>query len=983
MADILLNDPQGNPVTVPEEHAQESMASGFTAPTGEQYQDYQAEQQKQQKYGEGLGNELKAGALGAGETATFGLSNLALTKSGMMSPEDIKETEERNPMSHLAGEAGGVAGAVFLGPESALGKAAIEGGGLAGAAVKGLSAADLIGAGAASVAKKVLPNAFVESSPILAKAAIGAAKGAMEGAVYTTGGIVNDYALGDPDLNAEKIASAYGYGALFGGALGSLAEAGKGSYEKWFPKEGDAFVSELDKGRVLSPEESFDMAVNSPLLSEQEKNDIFKGMKDIKGNSKEIEAAADRIGAPVLESQISASKAVQNMDSYLMNTSESTIAQQRKQVLQSGYEAVQNAVNGAVGQVQHMSAAEIGDAVKQSLTSKIQEEYKPINALYDTIKQSTDHIEVSENAKRIISANIAKVEGYKYNGSTAKALGDFVLGNMENIKTVDDAKAIATQLWKHPAAMTDKYTAGIIAEKLQNLQESSIIRTAEKMANETGDQGVKESILGLLDQREAANKSYKTLREKMGELGETLGKKKIRGTADFLNFLEDLTPEKLANKLFSKNDSEFVEWFAKHFPQESKSVLDYHKSQLLSGLVQDGKVNALAFIKKFEKLSPEMRSNMFGKEGIQKIMDSKTWLDSLPKNINPSGTAHALELGSQYGSLFGAAAKIAEGAGVGAAAGGIPGAILGAVGGAAYSQRAHLRDYALRAIIRDAVKSGSGEVTRGLVDKLVAVEGVINRTNHAVRYGTASVFNYSTKAIPRIAGSTLMLSQMSSDDKDRKFKNIQKKLQDSTSDPSAYIDNLHNATSHIGDIAPNIAGSLSMSMARSAEFLKSKMPSTQKQSALSSPPKPSDAELSKFFRYVQVAENPFIAFQQIKEGTLSGETMETLSACSPLLLKEMQQSIMTKITDGGSRIKEMPYKTKIMLSLFLNSDLVDSLANQNMMLNQQSFALSDQKSAPQGQRGQKMKSTQTGLGKLDIASRYNTPLSDTVQRERI
>ncbi len=46
---------------------------------------------------------------------------------------------------------------------------------------------------------------------------------AVEGALYAgTQQTLNEFALGDPDLNSEKILSHYGQGALFGGAMGGV-----------------------------------------------------------------------------------------------------------------------------------------------------------------------------------------------------------------------------------------------------------------------------------------------------------------------------------------------------------------------------------------------------------------------------------------------------------------------------------------------------------------------------------------------------------------------------------------------------------------------------------------------------------------------------------------------------------------------------------------------------------------------------------------
>src|SRR6266699_3506602 len=105
---ILLNDQEANPRLIAQEDQAKALAGGFKPPSQEQVDQYNLEQHNQSQYGEGVGNMAKSAALGFGESATFGLSNQALTKSGLVNPETIKQIEERNPGSHLAGELGGV-----------------------------------------------------------------------------------------------------------------------------------------------------------------------------------------------------------------------------------------------------------------------------------------------------------------------------------------------------------------------------------------------------------------------------------------------------------------------------------------------------------------------------------------------------------------------------------------------------------------------------------------------------------------------------------------------------------------------------------------------------------------------------------------------------------------------------------------------------------------------------------------------------------
>lgn len=163
----------------------------------------------EQKYG-GLRGMVAAPALGLLRGATLGLSDVAFTKSGFIKPEDIKGIQEQNPGLSLTGEVGG---ALIPGGAGSLvgkaGKATYEG-------LEALKAMKT--AGEVTQAAKVLGAA----GSIGAHALGSAVEGSLYGGIGNT---LNEYALGDPDLNGEKILANFGHGALMGGAVGTALKS--------------------------------------------------------------------------------------------------------------------------------------------------------------------------------------------------------------------------------------------------------------------------------------------------------------------------------------------------------------------------------------------------------------------------------------------------------------------------------------------------------------------------------------------------------------------------------------------------------------------------------------------------------------------------------------------------------------------------------------------------------------------------------------
>ena len=288
----------------------------------------------QDEYG-GVGGTLKAGLLGAADAATLGLSTQALVKTGLAEKETLRGLEEANPVSYATGQVGGILGSLVLAPE---------------ASIPGLLAKG--GASVARGAARALPEAATLTGKIIQGAGTAALGSAVEGAAYGAGQVIKEEALGDPNLNGERILGEIGFGAAFGGLFGAVLGGASSAVKEKFPQ----FISSVADNAGL------DKAIN--VVPEAEREGIISGLTKLKPNAKEIRTAAAELDAPVLESQISASKAVQDLDSLLINNPASPIGIARQQMLQEGVDKAEQAAMSALGNSGQRSQVEIGDAIK-------------------------------------------------------------------------------------------------------------------------------------------------------------------------------------------------------------------------------------------------------------------------------------------------------------------------------------------------------------------------------------------------------------------------------------------------------------------------------------------------------------------------------------------------------------------------------------------------------------------------------------------
>ena len=211
------------------------------------------EMELREKYGDGL-DAIRAFFERTAGSASYGLSDQAAVKAlGPEMKEALKQRKRLNPTASALGDIAGIIGPMFFsGGASLLGKGAQLGGrgvvaGAKSLAKKGWLAPGMRAAGATEkltakglqsligdrVKKKVAKDVIIK----------GVSKGAgagVEAALWNTGQLVSENALGNKEFNAENLLAYGGEGALWGGLIGAGFGAApslfKGAVEIVVPK---------------------------------------------------------------------------------------------------------------------------------------------------------------------------------------------------------------------------------------------------------------------------------------------------------------------------------------------------------------------------------------------------------------------------------------------------------------------------------------------------------------------------------------------------------------------------------------------------------------------------------------------------------------------------------------------------------------------------------------------------------------------------
>lgn len=215
---VNLVDESGAIVNADAQHLPDLLGSGYRLASDHEV----AADLERQQYGEGLGNELAAGAEGVARGATMGLSDVAAKALAPEYAEGVAKRQEYNPISAGMGEGAGILGSALL-----TGGGSAEAGLLRGAA-RAVTAPTraVMGLGARAAELAATEGATTVLGRAAAKGAEMAAGGAVENALFGAAKVATDDYLHDHDVTAERIAVGAGLGGLVGGAFGGLVGSG-------------------------------------------------------------------------------------------------------------------------------------------------------------------------------------------------------------------------------------------------------------------------------------------------------------------------------------------------------------------------------------------------------------------------------------------------------------------------------------------------------------------------------------------------------------------------------------------------------------------------------------------------------------------------------------------------------------------------------------------------------------------------------------
>jgi hypothetical protein len=865
---LPLNDPEGNPVTAPHAEAANLLAQGYTQPSPEQLKNLLG----YSKYS-GTGEQIKTGLEGAASAATFGLST-GVERALGVDPEDIRGREEVNPGVHAVGEVAGLAASSLI---PVVGEANVL--------------------REAGVGAKALTGLGKEGASIASKAAASAVQFGVETALMQGGNEISKFISENPDQSAETAIANIGISGILGGAGGAIFGAVP---ELWRAKNAGKVEQAIADLQSRAAGDVSDSSADEAIKTIQ-KAGVLDRLSAPKENAKQVMEIAQRNGWPLPSGITSGSKEVQQAVDSLLNgpPTLSSIAMRKEYAEAAG--AATNSVESAIRTGSDMSESQMGKAVQQSLTSKLESEYEPIKQLYSDLEGVSQRIPVGDKSTKSISRNILKLvdEHRLIRGTPEYNFVQTMAEGLDQVTDLDGLKNFRTALGRASGPDT-KFVAGLIREKLDNLEENSIRRFAETMKTPVA----KEKILSTLDQVGEAKAAYKEFRGKLSTLGKALGKSRFAGPQDFTDFVESMNPQKLARAVFNENNVQFAQFFAKEFPEEMQQVAQYQRSEIARSAMSSGVFDPKKALKQALSLEPEMQRLVFSPEEISRLNDAQTYLQSFPKSFNPSGTAHE----GAFRSFFEHPAQAAL---------------------------ANIRDFAMQGFIKALGHAAPG--AEASADTLVPLLGKsatkmppnAEAFKNAVDFAMAAIKGENTmgraaKAVFK-PGAEVIPGHLHPTEASRD--KLKKRVDDVAENPEGLL-NVGGLTGHY---MPDHAQAVAQTSARVTQYLSSLKPSTEKLGPLDPERKPSRAEVSRYNRALDIAEQPAVVLESLKNGTLTQQDVTDLKAMYPGWHARVSQKLMGALVDHHTKGETIPYKTRMAVSNFIGQPLDASMQPQAIL----------------------------------------------------
>lgn len=849
-------------------------------------------------------NAGMAFGLGAARGATLGLSDVALEAGGL--GDETKAVKDFSPTASAAGSVAGLVGSSLLLPGAGVakgGQAAFEAGeGVAGALTGAL------GAGRAAKAVQTVAGTALGS--------------AAEGAFYGLGEGISEAALGKPEDVVNNLAAGVGLGALTGGIFGAALGTGQAAapYLKKAFDVGAGAVTNVATKALRAVEKN---RITAALTREGEETLAAKyadiantpAYEDIRqmfmnGEFKAADAYADEVRGAIKNWQADQTELKKGLTGYI-KTATADEQQALADALQDAGGDAWKASRGIYKKIQDTS-----NAFRDSIPS--------YTDLADTHRLADVTMVLEGAAKKLQDAGTA--EGRRFGKMLSSYSRKFQDGisEGEEFTLLDNLKR---NVLDEPAIR--QIADGRVRKELHDVWKYS----KEALTSDTST---------LRDEFKAFSRTLDTDYTAYNALRDLLGRKAYKASAvgklaadpgkldaieplfqNYADFVPELQKLKDAAGNAGRRTEALEQIRAKISNMKMQNVNNQLSTNDLEQIIKESGFitgNPMQRVEKMQQVSTWLK----GAEN-RSPLDTAVYIEKQLKG-GPSKLEKYLPFEQQMGVMDQLAkvkagdpsmlTKAAQGA-VGYAVGGPAGAVLGAT---------------IRATNLSPV-----QIMRGL-----------SRVERATQAGVRGVQTATKAAVDALTSAkfrTGVVSYKSAKPDRERFRQVSENIKKMIN-PQTMADTLADMP---GTAVPQVHQALAMKLSVAANYLNTHLPEDPTASYSIYPNKtkwvPSDLDLAKFQRRVEVVNDPTVAIHRISEGTVTPEQVDALKNVYPEIFAGLQQEIISGIMENKD---PPPYRARLVLASVFGIPADISMTPNFVQQMQSSFQQQDQGGRPTG-----------------------------------
>lgn len=486
------------------------------------------------------------------------------------------------------------------------------------------------------------------------------------------------------------------------------------------------------------------------------------------------------------------------------------------------------------------------------------------------------------------------IEGYnKIPDASGAKLFQNTINHMPLQESVEDLRKYVSKLGEENAANPSTYVAY-----------KSIRNTLNEAIDSIIERKVQVNAPTLLEQFKIAKAEYRQAANLVSEISDGLRIRVSDSMSTNLKRISELSGEEIFKKASIHGDVELQNLLAKNFPEVSDLVSKHELDNVLKASLDSAgeMIDYKKLQSNINKLNPELREKIIPKEVIGKLDEIKNIAEQLGTRTKGIHQAEKM-LDEMSPANLALIAKMTDKS------------YMMTFAQSLFGQKFLGKNpEAVKLAIMKHLESGQ-QLNPKAFKSLIDYTNAIVKGEGKVVQAVGNVFNIGTKIAIKEKVNTDAL-------KDR--------LADIEKNP----EQLFNIANELSHYTPEHSSAIGETTGRVVQYLQTLKPNTAPLGPLNKPRVPSKTEEANYNRALEIAEQPTIVLNKIKDGTLTMDDINHLRNMYPSLYSNFQNKLNSELLNSVHNGTILPYKTKLALSMFNGQPLDASMQPMAIMSNQ-------------------------------------------------